>query len=118
MCTSRMLHLAKRDVKWKNHDFFRRLRRRARSNWLTAPIVPATATPQAAGHSYNIRMALIPHRFLLRIAYPCRFARKIPLDDDDALLDLSAAYRIDNFPAMHGQTTFPYLRLPWNQSAI
>src|SRR5579864_3526855 len=97
---------------------FRRLRRCARSNDRNRHPVSASAMPQAAGHSYNICMALIPHRFLLRIAYPCRFARKIPLDDDDALLDLSADYRIDNFAAMDGQTNFADLRLAWNESGI
>src|SRR5258708_17241579 len=63
-------------------------------------------------------MALIPHRFLLRLAYPCRYAQKIPLEDDDALLDLSADYRIDNLAAMDGQTNFADVRLAWNESGI
>ncbi len=63
-------------------------------------------------------MTLIPHRFLLRVAYPCRFARKIPLDDDDTLLDLSEEYRIDNFARMDGQTNFADVRLAWNETGI
>ncbi len=98
--------------------FLRRLRRRARRYCVMAPMVRANATPQAAGHSYNKRMALIPHRFLLRLSYPCLYARKIPLDNDDALLDLSADYRIDNFAAMDGQTNFADVRLAWNDSGI
>ena len=33
-------------------------------------------------------MTLLPHRFLFRVAYPCRYVKAMPSDEDDALLDL------------------------------
>ena len=63
-------------------------------------------------------MSLIPNRFLFRMAYPCRYVDKIPLDDDDCLLDLPESCRIDNFAAMDGQTNFADVRLAWNSSGL
>src|SRR5262249_6876581 len=43
------------------------------------------------------RMTLIPHRFLFRVAHPCRHIPKLPKENDDRLLDLPEACRVDNF---------------------
>ena len=40
--------------------------------------------------------ALIPPRFLVRVAHPCRYIKKMPREDDDALLDLPESCRLDN----------------------
>ena len=63
-------------------------------------------------------MTLIPHRFLLRLSYPCRYAKNIPLEDDDVLLDLPAEYRLDNFAALDGRANFAEVRLAWNEFGI
>jgi hypothetical protein len=63
-------------------------------------------------------MSLIPHRFLLRLAYPCRYVKKMPLDEDDSLLDLPSECRIDNFATMDGQTNFADFRLAWNEGGF
>ena len=63
-------------------------------------------------------MSLIPNRFMFRIAHPCRYVKKMPLDDDESLLDLPAACRIDNFAAMDGQTNFADVRLAWNELGV
>jgi hypothetical protein len=63
-------------------------------------------------------MALVPHRFLLRITYPCRYAPKIPHEDDDRLLDLSEAYRLDNFAGLDDRRNFADVRLAWNEFGL
>jgi hypothetical protein len=63
-------------------------------------------------------MSLLPHRFLFRVAYPCRYVKKMPREDDDDLLDLPEACRIDNFAGMDGQRNFADLRLAWNELGL
>jgi hypothetical protein len=58
-------------------------------------------------------MALIPSRFLFRIAYPCRYVKKLP-----RTLELSESCRIDNFAAIDGKTNFADVRLAWNELGI
>jgi hypothetical protein len=61
---------------------------------------------------------LIPQRFLFRIAYPCRYQRKMPLENDDRLLELPESCRIDNFAAMDEKTNFAEVALAWNEFGI
>ncbi len=61
---------------------------------------------------------LIPHRFLFRLAYPCRLVKSMPRDEDDSLLDLPPECRIDNFAAIDGQSNFAELRLGWNDRGL
>lgn len=63
-------------------------------------------------------MALIPNRFLFRMAFPCRYSKEIPHDDDESLLDLPVECRIDNFAAMDEQTNFADVRLAWNEAGL
>jgi hypothetical protein len=63
-------------------------------------------------------MSLIPARFLVRVAYPCRYVKGMPREDDDRLLDLSEECRVDNFAAMDGARNFADVRLAWNESGI
>ncbi len=63
-------------------------------------------------------MSLVPHRFLLRLAYPCLHAKAMPLKKEDRLLDLSADYRVDNFAAIDGLTNFAEVSLAWNEFGI
>jgi hypothetical protein len=63
-------------------------------------------------------MSLIPNRFLFRLAYPCRYVKNIPHDDEESLLDLPSECRIENFAAMDAQTNFAELRLAWNEGGI
>lgn len=63
-------------------------------------------------------MPLVPHRFLFRVAYPCRYVAEMPLSDDDALLELPEECRIDNFAAMDDETNFADLRLAWNERGL
>jgi hypothetical protein len=59
-------------------------------------------------------MSLVPHRFLFRLAYPCRYA-DMPQGE---LLELGEEHRIDNFAAMDGQRNFADLRLAWNEHGL
>src|SRR5262249_29094884 len=63
-------------------------------------------------------MPLIPHRFLVRLAYPCRHVKKMPRGDADRLLELPAECRIDNFAAMDEQRNFAEVSLGWNEGGI
>ena len=63
-------------------------------------------------------MPLIPHRFLFRVAQPCLHNPAMPLRDDDQLLDLPEACRIDDFAAMDDETSFADVRLAWNELGL
>ena len=63
-------------------------------------------------------MSLIPHRFLFRVAYPCRFVKGIPTEEADRLLDLSDACRVDNFAAMDERRNYADVRLGWNEFGL
>lgn len=63
-------------------------------------------------------MPLIPHRFLFRVAHPCRFVKNMPRLQDDRLLDLPADSRIDNFEAMDEKRNFADFSLAWNELGL
>ena len=63
-------------------------------------------------------MPLIPHRFLFRVAQPCRYLKAMPLRDDDRLLDLPAECRVDDFAAMDEARSFAEVRLAWNELGL
>jgi hypothetical protein len=63
-------------------------------------------------------MSLIPHRFLVRVASPCRYVKEVPHEDEDRLLDLPEACRLDNFAAMDDQRNFADVRLAWNEFGL
>src|SRR5438270_7199906 len=63
-------------------------------------------------------MSLLPHRFLFRIAYPCRYLKGIPAQDADRLLDLPETCRIDNFAGMDERKNSADVRLAWNEFGL
>jgi hypothetical protein len=63
-------------------------------------------------------MSLVPHRFIVRVAYPCAYVKKIPHEDDDTLLELPEACRIDSFAGMDERRDFADFRLAWNELGI
>jgi hypothetical protein len=63
-------------------------------------------------------MSLIPNRFLFRLAYPCRYVKEIPHDEEESLIDLPPECRIENFAAMDAQTNFADVRLAWNEGGV
>src|SRR5690349_2408406 len=63
-------------------------------------------------------MTLIPPSFLLRVSYPCRYRKAMPLEDDDVLLDLPPECRLDSFAAMDGRPSFADVRLAWNELGL
>ena len=63
-------------------------------------------------------MSLVPHRFLVRVAHPCLYLKDVPREDDDRLLDLPEACRLDNFAAMDGRKNFADVRLAWNEFGV
>lgn len=63
-------------------------------------------------------MSLLPHSFLVQVAYPCRYLKGIPRDDEDRLLELPESCRIDNFAAMDERRNFADVRLAWNDFGL
>ena len=63
-------------------------------------------------------MPLIPHRFLFRVAYPCRYRKDLPRPRSDRLLDLGPEHRIDPFAAMDDARNFAQLALGWNELGL
>ncbi len=63
-------------------------------------------------------MPLVPHRFLLRLAHPCPFVKKMPLPDSDRLLDLPPDCRIDNYAGMDDRRNFADVFLAWNELGL
>jgi hypothetical protein len=63
-------------------------------------------------------MTVVPPRFLFRVAHPCRYAKGIPREDADRLLDLPEDCRLDNFAAMESRTNFADVRLAWNEFGL
>jgi hypothetical protein len=63
-------------------------------------------------------MTLLPHRFLFRIAHPCRHVLDVPREDGDRLLDLPDSCRLDNFAAMDGKRNFADVRLAWHELGL
>lgn len=63
-------------------------------------------------------MALVPHRFLFRVAHPCKYVKRMPLPEKGRLLDLAEEHRIDNFAAMDGLRNFADVCLAWNEFGL
>ena len=63
-------------------------------------------------------MTPVPPRFLFRVAYSCLYVREMPAEEEDSVLDLPPACRIDNFAAMEGQRNFADVRLAWNEMGL
>src|SRR3954466_7635205 len=62
---------------------------------------------------------LVPPRFLVRVAHPCKYNKAVPAKDDaDTLVDLPPAYRLDNFAALDDKTNFADVRLAWNELGL
>src|SRR5438445_6340104 len=63
-------------------------------------------------------MPLLPHRFLFRITYPCRYVKAMPRKRGDSLLDLPEACRLDNLAGLDQARNFADVRLAWNELGI
>jgi hypothetical protein len=63
-------------------------------------------------------MTLLPYRFLVRVAHPCRHVKDVPREEGDRLLDLPDSCRLDNFAAMDGKRNFADVRLAWNELGL
>ncbi len=59
--------------------------------------------------------ALVPNRFLVRLAHACAYHRAMPLAKGDALLELPESARLNNFADLDGRANFADLRLAWNE---
>ena len=62
--------------------------------------------------------ALVPHRFLVRLAHPCPYHKAMPATKGDALLELPESARLANFAELDGKSSFADLRLAWNDFGL
>jgi hypothetical protein len=63
--------------------------------------------------------AIVPHRFLVRLAHPCLYVKAMPLPTgDDHVLDLPDAARVHNFAELDGGARFADVRLAWNEFGL
>lgn len=63
-------------------------------------------------------MPLVPNRFLVRLLYACPYVKEMPLDDEDSLIELPEAARLDPFADMDGAPHFADVRLGWNEAGL
>ena len=63
-------------------------------------------------------MPLVPNRFLVRLLYACPHVRNMPLDDEESLIELPEAARLDSFADMDDVPRFADVRLGWNESGL
>jgi hypothetical protein len=61
---------------------------------------------------------LVPPRFLVRVAHPCKYVKGVPKSGRGDLLDLPTACRVENFAAADGVTNFADVRVAWNELGI
>jgi hypothetical protein len=63
---------------------------------------------------------IVPNRFLVRLAHPCRYVKDVPRDADEAehLVDLPDAARLHNFADLDGLKNFTDVRLAWNEFGL
>ena len=62
--------------------------------------------------------ALVPNRFLVRMAHSCLYHRAMPLAKGEFLLDLPEGARLNNFADLDGKANFADLRLAWNEFGL
>ena len=63
-------------------------------------------------------MPLVPNRFLVRLLYSCPYVKKMPLEDDDVLIELPESARLDPFADVDGAPSFADVRLGWNELGL
>jgi len=63
-------------------------------------------------------MPLVPHRFLFRVSYPCRYVKKMPRERGDSLLELPDDCRLDNLAALDDARNFADLKMAWNDLGV
>lgn len=61
---------------------------------------------------------LVPARFLVRLALPCKYVKAMPRIKGDDLLDLPSSCRIENFAGLDGEKDFADVRLAWNDKGL
>lgn len=63
-------------------------------------------------------MPLLPNRFLVRLMYACPYVKDMQRDDEDSLVALPEAGRLDPFADLDGAPNFADVRLGWNETGL
>jgi hypothetical protein len=62
--------------------------------------------------------SVVPHRFLVRVCHPVPYHKAMPLDDDDHVVQLPEAARLNNFAELDEAKNFADVRLAWNEFGL
>jgi hypothetical protein len=62
--------------------------------------------------------SVVPHRFLVRVCHPVPYHKAMPLDDDDHVVQLPEAARLNNFAELDDAKNFADVRLAWNEFGL
>ena len=63
-------------------------------------------------------MPLGPNRFLVRLLYACPYVKDMPRDDEESLIELPDAARLDPFADLDNAPQFADVRLGWNETGL
>lgn len=63
-------------------------------------------------------MPLLPPRFLVRVAHPCRYVKDIPHEEGDQLLDLPASCVLESFAGLEEPRGFAPVSVAWNELGL
>ena len=63
-------------------------------------------------------MPLVPNRFLVRLLYACPYVKDMPRDDEESLIELPDAARLDPFADLDNAPQFADVRLGWNETGL
>ena len=63
-------------------------------------------------------MPLVPNRFLVRLLYGSPFVKDMPRDDEESLIELPDAARLDAFADLDVAPQFADVRLGWNETGL
>lgn len=63
-------------------------------------------------------MSVIPYRFLVRLMYSCPHVADMPRDEDDCLIELPDAAKLDPFAEIDAAPRFADVRLAWNETGL
>lgn len=62
--------------------------------------------------------AIVPYRFLVRISHSLPYHKAMPLDEDDHVVQLPDAARLNNYADLDATTNFADVRLAWNELGL
>ena len=63
-------------------------------------------------------MSLVPASFLFRLSYPCPYVKRMPMDNEDRLLNLPETCRMEHLANVEEAKHYADVRIAWNEAGI